>query len=264
MLRGFSGRYQLSTRTVSWPIRFPRYRQDKFDPRRRWHVIKANSMAGTAASAELRSTSICKSGWRALAASWLGWMFDGYETYAIVLVMGQAVGELLPPEKHATLSLYMGGLLAATLLGWATGGVSAGVLTDYIGRKRMLMISILWYAAFAGLTAPGTAIVAEFDFPVFGVEPVTDLYPQLVAEHVYLRKEWGNGSTKRPRRPQRAQRSHPLCRDRAPFPLACGFRTAIANRGGILLLEESPWEDTSVTRARRWRRRYSRWRSRWS
>lgn len=56
----------------------------------------------------------------------------------------------------------------------------------YIGRKRMLMISILWYAAFAGLTAvspnywfllvflfltglglgaewgPGTAIVAEF------------------------------------------------------------------------------------------------------
>src|SRR6516225_11168011 len=102
------------------------------------------------------------------------------------------------------------------------------------------------------------------DFPVFGVEPVTDLYPQLVAEHVYLRKEWGNGSTKRPRRPQRAQRSHPLCRDRAPFPLACGFRTAIANRDGILLLEVRHWEDTSVTRARRWRRRYSRWRSRWS
>jgi hypothetical protein len=110
-------------------------------------------MDGTAACAQLWSTSIGKAGWRALAASWLGWMFDGYETYAIVLVMGQAVGELLPPEKHATLSLYMGGLLAATLLGWATGGVSAGVLTDYIGRKRMLMISILWYAAFAGLTA---------------------------------------------------------------------------------------------------------------
>ena len=86
-------------------------------------------MDGTAASAELWSTSIGKAGWRALAASWLGWMLDGYETYAIVLVMGQAVGELLPPEKHATLSLYMGGLLAATLLGWATGGVSAGVLT---------------------------------------------------------------------------------------------------------------------------------------
>jgi len=113
-------------------------------------------------------------------------MFDGYETYAIVLVMAQAVGQLLPPEKLSTLSVYMGGLLAATLLGWAMGGVAAGVLTDYIGRKRMLMISILWYAVFAGLTAlspnywfllvfrfltglglgaewgPGTAMVSEF------------------------------------------------------------------------------------------------------
>jgi MFS family permease len=80
----------------------------------------------------------------------------------------------------------MGGLLAVTLLGWAVGGVAAGVLADYIGRKRMLMLSILWYAVFAGLTAlsrdywsllsfrfftglglgaewgPGAAIVAEF------------------------------------------------------------------------------------------------------
>src|SRR5713226_1716554 len=138
------------------------------------------------ARAELWTTSIGKAGWRALAASWLGWMFDGYEIYAIVLVMAQAVGQLLPPERLPTLSVYMGGLLAATLLGWAMGGVAAGVLTDYIGRKRMLMISILWYAVFAGLTAlspnywsllvfrfltglglgaewgPGTAIVAEF------------------------------------------------------------------------------------------------------
>jgi len=88
-----------------------------------------------------------------MAASWLGWMFDGYEVYALVLVMAVAARQLLPPERLPTLSVYMGGLLAATLLGWAMGGVAAGVLTDYIGRKRMLMISILWYAVFAGLTA---------------------------------------------------------------------------------------------------------------
>jgi MFS family permease len=116
----------------------------------------------------------------------MGWMFDGYETYALVLVMGVAARDLLPPDVLPHVSVYMGGLLAATLLGWATGGVGAGVLTDYIGRKRMLMISILWYAVFTGLTAlspnygsllvfrfltgiglgaewgPGTAIVAEF------------------------------------------------------------------------------------------------------
>jgi MFS family permease len=40
-----------------------------------------------------------------------------------------------------------------TLLGWAVGGIAAGVLADNIGRKRMLMLSILWYAVFPGLTA---------------------------------------------------------------------------------------------------------------
>jgi hypothetical protein len=81
--------------------------------------------------------------------------------------------------------------------------------------------------------------------------------PQFAAEHVHLLKKRGNGSTKRPRRPQRTQRSHPLCRGRASIPLARGFPTAIAHRSGILPSQESPWEDTSVTRARRWRRRYA-------
>ena len=130
--------------------------------------------------------SVSRSGWRALGASWFGWMFDGYETYALVLVMGTAVGELLAPDQRLPMSVYIGGLLTATLLGWAIGGIVAGVLADYIGRKRMLMLSILWYAVAAGLTAlagdywsllalrfltglglggewgPGAALVSEF------------------------------------------------------------------------------------------------------
>jgi MFS family permease len=41
------------------------------------------------------------------------------------------------------IALFVRRLLSATLLGWAVGGVIAGVLTDYIGRRRMLMLSIL-------------------------------------------------------------------------------------------------------------------------
>lgn len=124
--------------------------------------------------------------WRALIASWLGWMFDGFETYALVLVAAIATRQLIAADQLPQLPIYIGGLLAATLFGWATGGVLAGVLADYVGRKRMLMYSILWYAIFAGLTAfapnywlllvlrfltglglggewgPGTAMVAEF------------------------------------------------------------------------------------------------------
>jgi hypothetical protein len=41
-------------------------------------------------AAEFRSSSISKASLRALIASWLGWMFDGYETYALVLVYSSA------------------------------------------------------------------------------------------------------------------------------------------------------------------------------
>jgi len=143
-------------------------------------------MAATVATAKPWTTSIGKASWRALAASWLGWMFDGYESYSLVLVMTPAVRQLLSPEKFPKASIYAGGLLAVTLLGWAAGGVAAGVLADYLGRRRTLMLSILCYAVFAGLAAlswnywsllvfrfltglglgaewgPGAAIVAEF------------------------------------------------------------------------------------------------------
>jgi MFS family permease len=143
-------------------------------------------MAATVVTAELWTTSIGKASWRALAASWLGWMFDGYESYSLVLVMTPAVRQLLSPERFPKASIYVGGLLAVTLLGWAAGGVAAGVLADYLGRRRTLMLSILCYAVFAGLAAlswnywsllvfrfltglglgaewgPGAAIVAEF------------------------------------------------------------------------------------------------------
>ena len=143
-------------------------------------------MVSTVATSKIWPGQISQAGWRALAASWLGWMFDGYETYALVLVMTPAVRQLVGTERLSKASIYVGGLLSVTMLGWAVGGVTAGVLADYIGRKRTLILSILCYAVFAGLTAlswdywsllifrfftgfglgaewgPGAAIVAEF------------------------------------------------------------------------------------------------------
>ncbi len=90
---------------------------------------------------------------RALLASALGWLFDGYETYALILVGAVAIRDLVAPDQLAQLPLYFGGLTAVTLLGWATGGLVCGVLADYLGRRRTLMLSILLYAAFTGLSA---------------------------------------------------------------------------------------------------------------
>jgi len=77
-----------------------------------------------------------------------------------VLVAAIAVRQLLPPARLADAPEYVGGLLAVTLVGWATGGVVSGVLADYIGRKRMLMLSILCYALFTGLSAAASAAVS--------------------------------------------------------------------------------------------------------
>lgn len=90
---------------------------------------------------------------RALLASWLGWTFDGFETYALILIGHVAVSDIGSDSQVQNLPTYVSALVAATLVGWAIGGVASGFLADRFGRRRILMVSILWYAAFTGLTA---------------------------------------------------------------------------------------------------------------
>jgi MFS family permease len=90
--------------------------------------------------------------WHVLSAAFLGWIFDGYETYALFVVMGPALRELLSSDELPSLSSYAGVLVALTLLGWAVGGVLGGIAADYIGRKKTMMLTILVYALFTGLS----------------------------------------------------------------------------------------------------------------
>ena len=89
----------------------------------------------------------------AFVGAFLGWVFDGYETYATVLVAAAVVNDLIGPGAARAQPLYIGGILAVTLVAWAVGGVASGVIADYLGRRRVLLYSILWYSVFAGLTA---------------------------------------------------------------------------------------------------------------
>jgi len=91
--------------------------------------------------------------WKTLLASNLGWVFDGFETYALVLTVGVALKQLLDPAQLPQLPTYAGAVIATTLLGWAVGGMCAGILADYIGRKRMMILAILTYSIMTGLSA---------------------------------------------------------------------------------------------------------------
>jgi MFS family permease len=95
--------------------------------------------------------------WTILTASFLGWVFDGYEAYALVIVMPSMLRSLLTPAQLATPALWAGIAISATLLGWGIGGIVGGVLADYVGRKRMMVWSVFLYAVLTGFTALSTS-----------------------------------------------------------------------------------------------------------
>jgi MFS family permease len=97
--------------------------------------------------------SIGRDQWRALFATNLGWMFDGYETYALILTVGVALRQLLDPSQYSAIPIYAGTVIGITLLGWGIGGLIGGVLADYIGRKRTMILAILAYSLMTGLSA---------------------------------------------------------------------------------------------------------------
>ena len=91
--------------------------------------------------------------WRVLGASNLAWLFDGFEIYALFLTVGFALHQLLPAGELGALPRYAGYVLATTVFGWATGGVVGGIIADYLGRKRTMMLAILAYSLTTGLSA---------------------------------------------------------------------------------------------------------------
>ncbi|SAL74567.1 major facilitator family transporter [Caballeronia choica] len=91
--------------------------------------------------------------WRVLKASFLGWIFDGYEALALVVVLGPMLHSVLTPAQATSPTFYAGLVIGITLLGWGVGGMVGGILADYVGRKRMMLWSVFLYALFSGMTA---------------------------------------------------------------------------------------------------------------
>ena len=91
--------------------------------------------------------------WKALVASNLGWTFDGFEVFALILTVGMALHQLLDPSQYQFIPAYAGAVIAITVFGWGLGGLLGGVLADYLGRKRSMTLTILAYSLLTGLSA---------------------------------------------------------------------------------------------------------------
>ena len=86
---------------------------------------------------------------KVLLATWLGWMFDGFDIALYPLVANQALSELIG-ANNPDFGVIASILLGIFLVGWALGGIIFGYLGDKIGRVKALSLCILTYAIFTG------------------------------------------------------------------------------------------------------------------
>ena len=91
--------------------------------------------------------------WAVLLVAWLGWMFDGMEMGLYSVLAAPALKDLLGTQDPKVVGYYVGVMFALFLLGASVGGFVFGRLGDKIGRVKTMIITVLVYAVFTGLSA---------------------------------------------------------------------------------------------------------------
>jgi MFS family permease len=91
--------------------------------------------------------TVDRAAWKALIGSALGYAMDGFDLLILgfMLRIISADLHLTPPEGAS--------LVTATLIGAVIGGVVFGMLSDRLGRVRILTWTIVLFAVFTGLCA---------------------------------------------------------------------------------------------------------------
>jgi MFS family permease len=110
-------------------------------------------MTSTGIAAPFPDDTLTRRQWSVLGITMLFWLFDGYETYALLLTIGPSLHQLLPPAELATLPRVAAYLISITLFGWAVGGVLGGVIGDRLGRRRTMIGAVILYSIFTGTSA---------------------------------------------------------------------------------------------------------------
>jgi len=92
--------------------------------------------------------------WFVLIVAALGWLFDCLDQQLFILARQPAMAELLPgTPTQATIDSFGGYATSIFLMGWAIGGLIFGVMGDRVGRAKTMIVTILLYSAFTGLSA---------------------------------------------------------------------------------------------------------------
>jgi MFS family permease len=90
--------------------------------------------------------------WVSFVSACLAWLFDAFDLTILILVLFPSVSELLGSADPAAVASTGGVILACKLLAWGAGGIAFGVVADRIGRAKCMMITVLIYSVFTGMS----------------------------------------------------------------------------------------------------------------
>ena len=107
--------------------------------------------------------------WFVFIVASLGWLFDTMDQQLFNLARISAVRSLLgilpgDTSQSGLVDEYAGYATSIFMIGWALGGIFFGILGDKIGRAKTMMLTILCYSAFTGLSAYSKGI---WDFALY-------------------------------------------------------------------------------------------------
>lgn len=107
--------------------------------------------------------------WFVLIVAALGWLFDTMDQQLFNLARVPAMMELLAPQKGVSpkpgdVELYGPIATSIFLMGWAAGGLAFGIMGDRVGRAKTMLITILMYSLFTGLSALSWDVWSFFFF----------------------------------------------------------------------------------------------------
>ena len=127
--------------------------------------------------------------WLVVIIASCGWLFDCMDQRLFVLARESALKELLRNDALALAQIkqHIGTATMWMILGWATGGIIFGMLSDKLGRVKTMVITLLIYSGFTGLSgcAQGWTDFTAYRFLVgLGVGGMFGAATTLVAESV--------------------------------------------------------------------------------
>jgi MFS family permease len=127
--------------------------------------------------------------WLVVIIASAGWLFDCMDQRLFILGRESALTELLQhdPALLPYIKTHIGYATTSMILGWATGGIIFGMMSDKLGRVKTMVATLLVYSGFTGLSGIATSWV---DFTIYrflagiGIGGMFGAATTLVAESV--------------------------------------------------------------------------------